>query len=173
MKMIASQILNILKNDIIKKIIKIFDIFVSAVFFICILVAIVVALGDLFIRSSYPFASKELFLSFEIISLMILLYWISSHASKSIHRILWIFIMFKIFVLLSELPNIQKVQDYEYCYDMNYCKSSLFKDITEISCLKDSGVWNIDEKACDYSYDEASKCRKRRGNWLYPDICKK
>ncbi|MBP5399318.1 MAG: hypothetical protein J6Y53_02750 [Alphaproteobacteria bacterium] len=155
-----------------KNIGKLIEIITAAIFYVCLSISIILALGNIFYIRLYPFASKELLLSFEIIILMIMLYLANQqHIRKSIYRILWILAMTKIFFMILMSPNMQKVISFEDCDDIQYCKSFIHSDINQTNCLNSNGAWNIDDNACDYRYNLNGNCEKREGNWIYPNIC--
>lgn len=172
MKKILSLLVQINKSSILRNIGKFIEIIVATVFYICLVISIVLALGYIFHIKLYSFASKELFISFEIIMLMILLYFVGQHrVCKSIYRILWIMVMVKIFFIILMLPNMQKVIDFEDCSDIEYCKSFIHTSINQTECLNANGAWNMDDSACDYRYNLNGNCEKRIGNWIYPSMC--
>ena len=155
-----------------KNIGKFIAIIIATVFYVVLFISILLALGDMFYIHLYPFASEELFLSFEIIVLMIFLYWAGQkHVRKSIYRILWMLAMTKIFFMILMSPNVQKVISFEDCSDIQYCKSFIHSDINIANCLNSNGAWNIDDNACDYRYNLNGNCEKRAGNWIYPSVC--
>lgn len=158
-------------NSTFYKMLNIFEFLIACFFYLLIIFAIILALGDIFLISSYSFASKELLLSFETIIFMLILYWSSQHTAKSIYRVIWIIVLYKLLSLIFMLPNIQKVMDFEDCNDMEYCKSFVREDIKQDNCLKNKGAWNVDDQACDYRYDLNSGCKKYNGNWIYPSSC--
>lgn len=172
MKKILSALVQISKSSILRNIGKFIEIVVASVFYMCLVISIVLGLGSILQIKLYSFASRELFLSFEIIMLMILLYFAKQHrVCKSIYRILWIIVMVKIFFIVLMLPNIQKVIDFEDCADIEYCKSFVHTSINQTECLRANGAWNVDDSACDYRYNLNGNCEKRPGNWIYPSIC--
>jgi len=172
MKKILSLFVQISKSSVLKGIGKFIEIIITATFYMCLIISIILALGYIFHIKLYSFASRELLVSFEIIILMILLYLASQYKiRKSIYRVLWILAMIKIFFIVLMLPNIQKVIDFEDCADIEYCKSFIHASINQKECLNTNGAWNIDDNACDYRYNLNGSCKKREGNWLYPKIC--
>lgn len=158
-------------QSIFSKMLNIFELLISGLFYLFIISAVILALGDIFLISSYSFASSELLLSCEIIVLMLILYWSSQHTAKSIYRGIWIIVLYKLLSLILMLPNIQKVMAFEECKDMEYCRSFVRENINQENCLKDNGAWNIDDQACDYRYSLSGDCKKRDGNWIYPSSC--
>lgn len=145
---------------------------IALCFYSCFIVAIASILGDIFYIASYKFAAKELFLSIEITVIMLMLYWAAQQAHKTVYRILWIVLYIKIMTLFMLVPNYQKVIDFEVCYDLEYCKSFVYDNINQETCLADGGAWNIDDKICDYRYNSKDECPKLKGKWLYPKTCK-
>lgn len=93
--------------------------------------------------------------------------------NKCFYKIVAIIIYFILIRLFYSIPEMQKVVDIDNCLDINYCKEGVLRSVSYGDCVKSNGAWNIDDKACDYSFD-LKTCKPRfKGNWELPEACVK
>ena len=81
--------------------------------------------------------------------------------------------------VMEILPDLQYIRNLEICDDFNYYKDGLKGIENKEECLKKQNAWNIDDKGCLYFFDKEDCYNLNnvypiiKGNWEYPDICKK
>lgn len=93
--------------------------------------------------------------------------------NKFYFKVISIIVYFVLIHLFNTIPEIQRVADIDNCLDINYCKEGILNSVSYDDYMERKGAWNIDDKACDYSFD-LKTCKPRfEGNWKLPQICGK
>ena len=152
---------------------RIFSILLSVLFFII----VVMALGSplyywiWYSSSAYDSVREVVKATTEIEFLFAVLCLAGLWSNKFWFKIICILVFFVLIHLFYTIPGMQKVADIDTCIDINYCKEYVNNTVSYEDCKERKGAWNIDDKACDYSFD-LNTCQPRfQANWELPKVC--